>query len=216
MNTKTIYLIRHGTTEWIEQGLTHGSLDSPLSTFGEWEAQQAAEALKDCGITHIFSSPQGRAMQTAGFIAKKIPNVKFTQLDGLREMGFGIREGKKNFYSKKTTFPFLFYLTAPVFHLIIQLTGEKWRDMQKRVLDAWQFILAQDEPGNFAVVSHSAVLKTIMQTLSAGNNDIEKTKQNIVGTCSISKVEINEQGQPILTQFNSVSHLDKNKDSHGH
>ncbi|NMC13412.1 MAG: histidine phosphatase family protein [Chloroflexi bacterium] len=216
MYIKTIYLIRHGTTEWMEQGLTHGALNSPLSAFGEWEAQQAAEALKDCGITHIFSSPQGRAMQTAGFIAKKIPNAKFTQLDGLREMGFGFREGKKNFYSKKATSPFLFYITIPFFHIIMQLTGEKGKDMRKRVMDAWQFILAQDEPGNFAVVSHSAVLNMLAHTLSASNNDVKKRKRNIVGTCSISKVKIDEQGQPILTQFNSVSHLNKNKDNYGH
>ncbi len=40
-----ITLVRHGTTEWIEQGRLHGQLDAPLSARGRQEAELAARAL---------------------------------------------------------------------------------------------------------------------------------------------------------------------------
>ena len=213
MYTKTIYLIRHGTTEWIEQSRTHGALDSPLSTFGQWEAGQAAEVLKDRGITQIFSSPQGRAMQTAAIIAKKIPNTAVTPLDGLREMGFGFMEGKQDQFKKISKKPLYLFLFAPIWFIFLGLTGENRAKLQKRVLDAWQHILSQNNPGNTAVVSHAIALNMILHTLPCGS-DVKKKKRYSLGTCSISKVEIDEQGQPILTQINSISHL-MNQGNHG-
>jgi len=213
MVTQTIYLIRHGTTEWIEQGRTHGALDSPLSTFGQWEAQQTAGALKDREITRIFSSPQGRAMQTAGYIAEKIPAVEVAPLDGLREMGFGFMEGKPDQFKKFSKNPFLIFLFAPIWFILLGLSGEKRAKFQKRVLEAWQYILSQNNPGNIVVVSHAIALNMILHTLPCGT-DVKKKKRYSLGTCSISKVEIDEQGQPILTQINSISHL-MNQGNHG-
>jgi alpha-ribazole phosphatase/probable phosphoglycerate mutase len=207
MYTKTIYLIRHGTTEWIEQGRTHGALDSPLSTFGQWEAQQAAEALKDCDITHIFSSPQGRAMQTAAFIAREIPKAEVIPLDGLREMGFGLIEGKPDQFRKISKNPLCYFLFAPFWFILLGLTGENRAELQKRVLDAWQFILTQKNSGNAVVVSHAIALNVILHTLPCGSG-ITKKKRYSLGTCSISKVELDEQGRCFLTQINDISHLE--------
>lgn len=209
---KTIYLIRHGTTEWIEQGQVHGSLDSPLSKFGEWEAQQAAEALTDCGITQIFSSPQGRAMQTASFIAEKIPNVKIIPLDGLREMGFGKMEGKRDLYKKYSKFPFLFMFVAPVWFTMLGLTGENTTNLHSRVMAAWQHILSQKDRGNIAVVSHAIALNTILTTLPCATG-IKKKKRYGLGSCSISEISIDEHGQAILTRINNTTHLE-NKGDH--
>ncbi len=214
MYIKTIYLIRHGTTEWIEQGRTHGAMDSPLSTFGEWEASQTAEVLKNCGISQIFSSPQGRAMQTAGFIAEKIPPVTVTPLDGLREMGFGFMEGKPDQFKKFSKNPLLLFFLAPVWFILLGLTGENKAKLEKRVLDAWQQILAQNNPGNIAVVSHAIAINMILHTLPYGTG-VKKKKRYSLGTCSISKVEVDGQGHPFLTQINDVSHLLK-KGGHEH
>ncbi len=214
MYIKTIYLIRHGTTEWIEQGRTHGAMDSPLSAFGEWEAQQTAEALKNCGITQIFSSPQGRAMQTAGFIAEKIPAVTITPLDGLREMGFGFMEGKPDQFKKFSKIPLLHFFFAPVWFILLGLTGENKSEFQKRVVDAWQQILVQKSQANIAVVSHAVAINTILRIVPC-RTELKKKKRYGLGTCSISKVEVDEQGHPFLTQINDVSHL-LNEGGHEH
>ena len=214
MVKKTIYLIRHGTTEWIEQGRVHGSSDSPLSKFGEWEAQQAAGALANCGITHIFASPQGRAMQTAGFIAEKIPAVQITPLDGLREMGFGKMEGKRDLYKKYSRFPVLFIFVAPVWFTMLGLTGEKRANLHSRVLAAWQHILSQENTGNIAIVSHAIALNTILAILPC-SGELKKKKRYSLGSCSISQVKIDEHGQAYLAVVNNTTHKEnKGTDEH--
>jgi len=214
MAKKTIYLVRHGTTEWIEQGRVHGSSDSPLSKFGEWEAQQAAEALAGCGITHIFASPQGRAVQTAGFIAEKIPAVQITPLDGLREMGFGKMEGKRDLYKKYSRFPVLFIFVAPVWFTMLGLTGEKRANLHARVMAAWQHILSQEDVGDIAIVSHAIALNTILTTLPSING-IKKKKRYNLASCSISQVKIDEHGQAYLAVINNTAHKEnKGTDEH--
>ncbi|HOJ01071.1 MAG TPA: histidine phosphatase family protein [Anaerolineaceae bacterium] len=206
MVAKTIYLVRHGTTEWIEQGHVHGALDSPLSKFGEWEAQQAAGALLGHNITHIFSSPQGRAMQTAGFIAEKLPAASITPLEGLREMGFGFMEGKPDLYKKYSRFPFLFIFIAPVWHAMLGFTGEKRADLHSRVLNAWQRILAHQDQGNIVVVSHALAINVILTTLPCGEG-MKKRERYHLGTCSISEVRIDEEGKATLAVINNTTHL---------
>lgn len=214
MATTTIYLVRHGTTEWIERGKVHGALDSPLSAFGEWEAQQAASALADSHITHIYSSPQGRALQTAGFIARNFPHVAVTPLDGLREMGFGKMEGRRDLYKKYSQNPLLFIFIGPMWFSMLRLTGEKSASFHQRVLDAWHSILSQNGRGNIAVVSHAIALNTILTSLSCGE-EVKKKKRFDLGSCSISRVSIDERGQATLVAVNDTTHL-KNKEQYGH
>jgi len=207
MVMKTIYLIRHGTTEWIEQGRVHGALNSPLSKFGEWEAQQAAKALADRGITQIFSSPQGRAMQTASFIAEKIPGIEIIPLDGLREMGFGKMEGKRDLYKKFTKNPFAFLFVGPLWFILLGLTGEKRTNLHYRVMNAWQQILSQNLQGNIVVVSHAVTLNIILTTLPCTEGITKKKRYNL-GSCSISEIRIDENGQATLMKINNTVHLE--------
>jgi broad specificity phosphatase PhoE len=50
-------LVRHGTTEWIEQGRLHGILDAPLSARGRQEANLAAAALAKQHFDAFYTSP---------------------------------------------------------------------------------------------------------------------------------------------------------------
>ncbi|RJQ44466.1 MAG: histidine phosphatase family protein [Anaerolineaceae bacterium] len=208
MTSRTIYLIRHGTTEWIERGFVHGSLDSPLSKFGEWEAQQTAAALVDKQITHIYTSPQGRAAQTASAIAKKFPSVPITPLEGLREMGFGKMEGKRDVFKKLKRNPLALIFIGPVWLTLLGFTGENKATLRARVAKAWQQILSDHSTGNIAVVSHAITLNTILSTLPSAEG-VEKKKRYNLGTCSISRVVLDENSHALITVINDTSHLDK-------
>ena len=70
-----IYFIRHGHPDYKHDCLTE---------LGEKQAKAAAERLKDCGIEHIFSSTNGRALQTASYTAEKL-NLEVVPCDFLRE-----------------------------------------------------------------------------------------------------------------------------------
>ena len=92
-NYCTIYLIRHGETDWNSKKLLQGQVDIPLNKKGEQQAKEIAKRLTNVNFDLIFSSNLLRAKRTAEIIAleKKIA-VQTTNL--LRERSFGSLEGK--------------------------------------------------------------------------------------------------------------------------
>lgn len=92
-NLTTMYIVRHGETEWNTKGLMQGHQDSPLTKNGEDQALQITEELKKIEFDLIFSSDLLRAKRTAEIIAveKKLA-VETTKL--LRERYFAEYEGK--------------------------------------------------------------------------------------------------------------------------
>jgi probable phosphoglycerate mutase len=66
----TVYLARHGETEWSLTGQHTGLTDLPLTERGERTARQLAERLKGLAFAKVFTSPLQRARHTcklAGF-----------------------------------------------------------------------------------------------------------------------------------------------------
>ena len=62
---KKLILVRHGLTDWNENGRLMGRSDVELNARGQIQAERVAEALTPRAIDAIYSSPQVRARQTA-------------------------------------------------------------------------------------------------------------------------------------------------------
>jgi len=89
----TIYLARHGETEWNLKRLLQGHTDSPLTRQGVRQAKSLAKSLRRVNFSAIYSSDSGRAYRTASFVAlNQQLTVVATKL--LRERYFGRYEGK--------------------------------------------------------------------------------------------------------------------------
>lgn len=66
----TIYLVRHGETEWSLSGQHTGLSDIPLTPRGEQNARQLGRRLRGLTFARVFTSPLSRARSTcelAGF-----------------------------------------------------------------------------------------------------------------------------------------------------
>jgi broad specificity phosphatase PhoE len=66
----TVYLARHGETEWSLSGQHTGLTDIPLTARGEQNARQLGQRLKGRTFARVFTSPLQRARRTcelAGF-----------------------------------------------------------------------------------------------------------------------------------------------------
>ena len=66
----SVYLARHGETEWTITGQHTGLTDLPLTERGERNARSLGERLKGLTFAHVFTSPLQRARRTcelAGF-----------------------------------------------------------------------------------------------------------------------------------------------------
>lgn len=61
----TIYLARHGETEWSKSGQHTGRTDLPLTGPGEESARKLGSRLAGITFDHLFTSPLSRARRTA-------------------------------------------------------------------------------------------------------------------------------------------------------
>jgi broad specificity phosphatase PhoE len=93
----TIFLVRHGETEWNRARRYQGWSDSPLTPHGLAQAEAIGRrlaALTEAGGAAIVASPLGRAKRTAEIIAECLGRRESPQLDErLREISLGAWDG---------------------------------------------------------------------------------------------------------------------------
>ena len=89
----TIYLVRHGETDWNVKNIIQGQIDIPLNKKGENQALEIANELKDIHFDAIFSSDLSRAKRTAEIIATE-RKLAVVATKTLRERYFGKFQGK--------------------------------------------------------------------------------------------------------------------------
>ncbi len=108
MTTKTIYLIRHGQTDYNKQGIVQGSgVDTHLNETGLLQAKAFYQSYHHIPFEHIYTSNLQRTHQTVEpFKDKNIPMVVLSELN---EINWGELEGqipsefsKKQFYQQVT------------------------------------------------------------------------------------------------------------------
>jgi broad specificity phosphatase PhoE len=87
-----LILVRHGVTDWNEQGRLMGRSDIELNVRGHEQAHAVAEALRDLPVRAVVSSPQRRTQQTAAAIAAMHPLPVRTE-DALAEVQLGRWQG---------------------------------------------------------------------------------------------------------------------------
>lgn len=88
-----LYIVRHGQTIWNKERRIQGDSDIMLTERGRWMAAQTAQGLQGVHFDAIYSSPLSRSYDTACIIRgnRDLSVVKDSRL---REMGFGVIEGK--------------------------------------------------------------------------------------------------------------------------
>ena len=114
MINKSLYLLRHGRTDWNEEGRFQGLTDVPLSAAGKADAEANARRLArhlanaEPGRTplRLVSSPLARCVETARILATHLglPGSRVDLDDRLAEAGFGHWEGLTT-HEVKARFP---------------------------------------------------------------------------------------------------------------
>jgi len=65
----SLFLIRHGETDWNIEGRYQGQADPPLNSSGLLQAQKLSQDLKDSMLDVLYTSPLQRTRQTADILA---------------------------------------------------------------------------------------------------------------------------------------------------
>lgn len=89
----TLYVIRHGQTDWNIEGRMQGHTNIPLNKNGHNQAEIVANELKDVNFDIIISSPLDRALDTAKHV-NTFKNAPIIINNKLIERSFGDLEGK--------------------------------------------------------------------------------------------------------------------------
>jgi len=91
--TKTIYLIRHGETDFNRQGIVQGSgVDSDLNELGQAQAEAFFQYYQHIPFNKVYTSGLKRTHQSViKFLEKNLPWEQYT---GLNEISWGVREGQ--------------------------------------------------------------------------------------------------------------------------
>src|SRR5919108_6644081 len=91
----TVYLFRHGATDWNADGRWAGRAGMPMSELGRRQIARLAERLAGEGrFARAFASPSGRARDSAALVAARVGG----EVEGdarLLELSYGAWEGRR-------------------------------------------------------------------------------------------------------------------------
>lgn len=96
----TLYVVRHGETDWNAAGRLQGQTDIPLNDTGRGQAHRNGEKLRDhLPAPHtldFIASPLSRAYETMELLrlGLGLPREGFATDDRLKEISYGVCEGR--------------------------------------------------------------------------------------------------------------------------
>jgi len=158
----TIYLLRHGQTEWNVEGRYQGQMDSPLTVKGKEQAKANALKLEKYLNTKemkIFSSPLGRAKSTAYIIAKELnlQQSKIELIDEIKEFNYGIFEGNTKTFCKSEFSEEYEAREADKWSYVLE-GGESY-EMVSRRLKAWLSTLSEEK--EIVIIAHEMINRAL-------------------------------------------------------
>lgn len=193
---RTLHLLRHGETELSADGTFCGEIDTPLSGKGHDQAARAAAHLVGLDLEAIYVSPKIRAQATAAPTAKKLGLTPIVE-DGLREIGYGEWDGRKETEIKQNDpHHYALWVSDPAVHA--PPGGESGYAIAARAVPIVERVGTAHE-GNVLLVSHKATIRVIVCALL--NLHIGRFRDRVAcPTASLTTFEFGPRG-PLLVRI---------------
>ncbi len=165
MSNKTIYLIRHGETEYNRKGIVQGSgIDSVLNEKGHSQAQAFFDAYKHIVFEKVYTSQLQRTHQSVnGFLEK---GLKHEILPGLNEISWGVKEGKVPSDSEKAYYESIMKRWANGETNLAIEGGESPEEVIIRQKQALSIILKNQSEKLILVAMHGRALRIILSHIT--------------------------------------------------
>ena len=183
----TVYLARHGQSDWNAANRFQGHSDRPLTELGRRQAAALAEELESQEpLSAIYASPLRRALETASIVGARL-GLEPVPVDDLREVDVGGWSGlSRNEVEERFPDAFRRWLDG----------GEGWEDgetyadMATRVMEALRLIAENHPEDTVLVVSHGGPIRAI-HAIAAGMDVHEYRRLNRVeGNADVSRVAV--------------------------
>ena len=202
MAVNRVILIRPGETDWNRQGRWQGWVASPLNDYGRAQAKALARYIRNIGLKALYSSDSRRAIETAEILGEQLGfepvfDARWRERDIGAWQGMSldeIRSWSVNDYKK---------LQADNENFQVP-DGESRADVRKRVLDAFNDILAEDKGSTVGIITHTTSTHALLDSLI----DRDDIYAAVLGNSAVTTIHRNEDGQWELVALNDLSHLE--------
>jgi len=160
MQPVTIIVVRHGQTQWNVEGRWQGTLDSPLTELGRKQALDAAKIVAEYRLDAVYSSPVGRAVETARIILSS-SNLPIIPVEALRERDHGVYEGL-NAAEIEERYPGTRYRDCGVSRETwAPPEGESMAEVRERVRQFLLDLASRHSGQTVLLVTHSGVVRAV-------------------------------------------------------
>lgn len=185
-------MVRHGVTDWNEQGRLLGRAEIELNARGRAQAAAMAAALAGRRLDAVLASPQRRAQETATPIAAA--HGLAVQIEpGLAEVWVGRWQGKT--YDELRAEPDALRYAADGTHLCE--TIEDAGAVQRRVLAVLERLRAGSCGTRVCAVSHGDPIRVLLA--HCFGTELADFRRLRVDPGSLSLVRLDGQGAEVLT-----------------
>lgn len=201
----TIYITRHGETEWNRQCRFQGSMNSELTEKGILAAELLSERIENIDLDLIITSPLKRAYHTAK-IVRGNKNVEIIKNEGLKEINLGDFEGMKYDDIRKSYSDTIEGIQEDPFTNRYP-NGENLIEFYKRVEKAFKEVIEKCKGKRILIVAHGGTIKCIECYFR--NIKIKKDWMNsVVNNCSLTCIKVDEENNMKEIYYNNIEHLE--------
>ena len=199
----TLYIVRHGETEWNQEGRIQGRLNSSLTEKGRKYAWLLGGCLKNVEFGEVITSPSDRTLETTEIILEG-RGLLYQKDERIMEMDMGPWQGlTKTEIREKFPDEYDCFMMRP--DLYQNDGAESFIDIYKRAEDFLTRVKKKAVTGNLLVVSHGLFIKSLFLVIKRIPITDFWTEPTVDGT-SLSIVKL-ESGKMELVLEGDMSHV---------
>jgi broad specificity phosphatase PhoE len=161
LNSKKVYLVRHGQTDFNLKNIVQGSgVDTDLNELGRKQAQAFFEAYKNIPFDKVYTSALKRSQQSVQqFIDLGIPHEA---LAGLNEISWGTKEGQRVTPEEDEYYHYMLQQWQ-LGNVTLRIEGgESPEDVVKRMKPAVDYIMQQENEKTILICMHGRAIRILM------------------------------------------------------
>ena len=199
----TLYIVRHGETEWNQEGRIQGRLNSSLTEKGRHYAKLLGDRLKDVDFFRVISSPSERTRNTTELIIGE-RGLLYETDERIMEMDMGPWQGLlKDEIRERYPTEFDCFRDSP--DLYENQGAESFIDIYQRAEEFLSRLMESGDSGNLLIVSHGLFIKALCLVIKGISIKNFWTLPTVDGA-SLSLVQI-ENGFMKLVLEGDTSHV---------
>ena len=162
--SKKIFLVRHGETEFNRLGIVQGSgVDKELNDLGRKQAEQFFSAYSSENFDHVYISALQRTRQSVqGFLDLGIP---YTVVPELNEISWGVFEGKQQVDTERKEYWGVVNSWKDGDYDAKIAGGESAREMQACQMKIVERVFKNESENTILVCMHGRAMKSMLCTL---------------------------------------------------